>query len=124
SSSNLGAFNTFQWQGDYAAAGITRIDIDFKNSGPDPVSLRLMITSSAGLGCTGSCTAWTSTNATVLPANDQWGKVEFSLAEPDLTRVAGSDAYATSIANVQKLSFRQDDGPPSPPGTQILVNAT
>lgn len=121
--SNLGAFNTAQWSGDYAAAGVTRINIDLKNSGPNPVSMRLMVTTTSGIGCTSPCTAWTSTNATVLPADDQWVKVEFSLAEADLTRVAGTDSYASSVANVARLHLRHDDGLPSPPGTQVLVNA-
>jgi hypothetical protein len=122
-SSNLGVFNSAQWAGSYGAAGVTRVNIDLDNFGPDPVSLRIMI---ATPGCNGpplTCTAWTSTNATVLPAGVGWVRVEFSLAEPDLTRVLGTDSYATSIANVDKLTLRHDDGAPSPPGTQILVNA-
>jgi hypothetical protein len=122
-SSNLGVFNSAQWAGGYGAAGVTRVNIDLNNFGPDPVSLRIMI---ATPGCNGppfTCTAWTSTNATVLPAGTGWVRVEFSLAEPDLTRVLGTDSYATSIANVDKLTLRHDDGAPSPPGTQILVNA-
>src|SRR2546422_3896139 len=86
----LGAFNAAQWSGDYAAAGVTRVDFDLSNFGPDPVSLRVMITTP---GCTGpplTCTAWTSTNATVLAAGIGWVRVEFSLAESDLTRVLGS----------------------------------
>ena len=121
--SNLGAFNTAQWSGDYATAGVTRVNIDLYNFGPDPVSLRLMITTSATSGCPSPCTAWTSTTATVLPAGGPWAKVEFSLAESDLTRVAGANSYASSIANVAKLHLRHDDGTPSPPGSPALVNA-
>ena len=120
---NLGVFNTAQWSGDYVTAGVTRINIDLKNSGPDPVSLRLMVTTTPGPGCTSTCTAWTSTTATLLPANDQWVRVEFSLAEPDLTRVTGTASYASSRAGAAKLHLRHDDGAPSPPGSQILVNS-
>jgi hypothetical protein len=119
---NLGTFNTMQWAGNYDAAGVTRVNIDLKNFGPDPVSLRLMITTAATAGCPSPCTAWTSTTATVLPAGD-WAKVEFSLAESDLTRVAGALSYASSIANVAKLHLRHDDGAPSPPGSPSAVNA-
>ena len=59
----------------------------------------------------------------VLPAGSGWVKVEFSLAEPDLTRVIGADSYAATIANVERLHLKHDDGPPDPPGTQIFVNA-
>jgi hypothetical protein len=120
---NLGIFNEAQWSGDYAAAGVTRVVLDLNNFGPNPVSLRVMI---ATPGCSSpplTCTAWTSTIATVLPITNGWVKVEFSLAEPDLTRVLGSGSYASSIANVQKLLLHHDDGGPSPPGTQMLVDA-
>jgi hypothetical protein len=120
---NLGIFNETQWAGNYAGAGVTRVTFDLNNFGPSPVSLRVMI---ATPGCSApplTCTAWTSTNATVLPITNGWVKVEFSLAELDLTRVLGSASYASSIVNVQKLLLRHDDGGPSPPGSQMLVDA-
>lgn len=120
---NLGIFNESQWAGDYATAGVTRVNIDLYNFGPDPVSLRLMVTTSTTSGCPSPCTAWTSTTATVLPAGGPWVKVEFSLAESNLTRVAGANSYASSIAGVAKLHLRHDDGDPSPPGTPSAVNA-
>src|SRR2546428_11204635 len=40
---NLGTFNDAQWSDDYAGAGVTRVNFDLNNFGPDPVSLRVML---------------------------------------------------------------------------------
>jgi hypothetical protein len=120
---NLGTYNKVQWAGDYASAGVTRVDFDLANFGPDTVSLRIMIVTPGCQGTGTGCTAWTSTNATVLPAGSGWVKVEFGLNEVELTRVVGSDSLASVLANVERLHLRDDDGAPSPPGTASLVNA-
>ena len=120
---NLGAFNTMQWSGDYGSAGVTRVIFDLNNFGPDPVSLRVMILTAGCDGGATACTAWTSTNATVLPAGTGWVVAEFSLAESDLTLVRGSLSYAATISSVERLLIRQDIGPPDPPGVTSLVNA-
>jgi hypothetical protein len=120
---SLGTRNSTQWAGDYLAAGVTRVDVDLKNSGPDPVSLRFMIfTPGCDFGA-GDCTAWSQTVPTVLLPYSGWVKVEFSLAEPDLTRVIGPLSYAASMAQVERVHLKHDPGPPDPPGTQIFVNA-
>jgi hypothetical protein len=120
---NLGTYNTAQWSGDYGTAGVTRIDIDLSNWGPDPVSLRLMVMTPGCAFGAGGCTAWTQTNATVLPAGSGWVKVEFSLAEADLTRVLGSSSYAESMASIERIHLKHDPGPPDPPGVAATVNA-
>jgi hypothetical protein len=122
--SQFGTRNEAQWTGDYAVAAVTRIHIHLNNFGPQPVSLRLMILSGTAplQACGVTCTAWTSTNATVLPAASGWVEVEFSLDEVDLTRVAGALSYASSIGSVSRLHLRHDAGPPSPPGTPEFVN--
>jgi hypothetical protein len=120
---SLGIYNMVQWSGNYAAAGVTRVDIDLSNFGPDPVSLRLMIFTPGCASGAGACTAWTQTLPTVLPAGSGWVRVEFSLAEPDLTRVIGADSYAATIANVERLHLKHDPGPPDPPGVPAPVIA-
>ncbi len=122
----LGTFNLDQWAGDYLAEEIDQIEVDARNSsGSDPLSLRIVLFTP---GCDqggAACTAWTSTNAVALAANDTWTPVTFSLAEADLTRVLGTDSYAASLANVERLLIRHDDGAPSTPGpTPIPVTAT
>jgi len=120
---NLGTFNSAQWAGDYGAATVTRLTFDLANFGPDPVSLRITVfTPGCAFGGT-ACTAWTSTNATVLPSGSGWVKAEFALAEPDLTRVLGLDSLADSLANVERLLLRHDAGVIDPPGISVPVNA-
>jgi hypothetical protein len=120
---NLGTFNATQWAGNYAAAAVGRVTFDLSNFGPDPVSLRVMIMTAGCDGGATGCTAWTSTNATVLPAGVGWVKAEFSLLEPDLTRVRGLASYATTVSAVERLLIHQDAGPPDPPGVASFVNA-
>jgi hypothetical protein len=123
SSGLLGTFNKIQWAGNYTAAAVSQLGFDLNNFGPNPVAIRLMLFTPGCDGGAGLCTAWTSTNATPLVASSGWVTATFSLAEPDLTRVLGSDSYATSLANVERLLIRHDDGAPSPPGTFAIVSA-
>jgi hypothetical protein len=123
--SQLGIYNNVQWAGNYASAGVTRVDFALANFGPDTVSLRIMILSP---GCQPPkpfvCTAWASTNATVLPAGSGWVNVDFGLNDAALTRVLGSASLASVLANVDRLHLRDDGGAvPSPPGTASSVNA-
>jgi hypothetical protein len=113
---SLGTYNLIQWSGNYAAAGVTRVNIDLKNFGPAPVSMRLMLfTPGCAFGGTG-CTAWSQRNATVLPPGSGWVKVEFSLAEADLVPVLGGASYAASMANVERIHLKHDPGVQNPPG--------
>jgi hypothetical protein len=119
----LGTFNMVQWAGNYAAATVGRVNMDLSNFGPDPVSLRVMIMTAGCSNGAGGCTAWTSTNATVLPSGIGWVSADFSLLEVDLTRVLGSASYATTIASVERLLLHHDAGLPDPPGIPSPVNA-
>jgi hypothetical protein len=116
----LGAFNKFQWAGNAITGGVQRIDVSLNNLGANPVSIRVMVfTPGCDAGGT-ACTAWTSTNATNLNAASGWVTANFSLKEADLTRVLGSDTYAASFANVERVLIRHDDGTPDAPGTSSL----
>jgi hypothetical protein len=117
----LGAFNTAQWSGDYAAAGVASVSFDLDNFGPDTVSLRIMIFTPGCAGGAGACTAWTSTNATVLTSGSGWLTSSFSLTEAEMTRVLGTDSFITTLQNVERLLIRHDDGAPSPPGGTVPV---
>jgi hypothetical protein len=119
---NLGTFNTLQWSGDYDAETVESVEMNLDNFGPDPVSLRIVLfTPGCNFGGT-ACTAWTSTNATVLPSGSGWVVVSFSLAEVDLTRVLGADTHTASLQNVERLLIRHDDGTPDPPGVGTIVD--
>jgi hypothetical protein len=120
----LGAFNKFQWAGNAITGGVERIDVSLNNLGANPVSIRVMVlTPGCDSGGT-ACTAWTSTNATNLTAASGWVTASFSLKEADLTKVLGGDTYAASLANVERVLIRHDDGTPDAPGTPIPVTST
>jgi hypothetical protein len=71
----LGTFNLDQWSGDYLAAGVASVRLDVNNDGPDEVSLRLVIfTPGCGPGMM-TCTAWTSTDAALVPSGSGWQTV-------------------------------------------------
>lgn len=121
----LGTFNQAQWSGDYAAAGVASVRLAANNGGPDPVSLRLMVFSGGCGPVMVDCTAWTSTLAAELPEGSGWQTLEFSLSASDLTRVAGTDSLAGTLANVQRILLRHDPGAASPPGagSGVVVDA-
>lgn len=121
---NLGTFNRIQWSGNYQTASVNKLDMHLNNFGSNvALSIRVMLFTP---GCeTGplTCTAWTSTIAQPLASGSGWVAVSFSLAEANLTRVFGSASYAASMANVERLLIRHDDGAPSAPGSQAFVTA-
>ena len=119
----LGAFNTAQWSGDYDAEEVLAVGADLNNFGPDEVSLRIVIFTPGCDGGAGACTAWTSTDATVLGAGSGWVNAEFSLEEADLTRVLGSDSFTATLQNVERLLIRHQSGAPAAPGAGDTVNA-
>src|SRR5262245_11558435 len=115
---NLGTNNSAQWAGDYLDAGVTSLRLDVKNSGPDPVSLRITLFGP------GALTAFTSTDAIAVLPGSGWVALEFSLAETALTLAAGSGTYAGILSNVARLLIRHDPDPLSPPREFNRTTAT
>jgi hypothetical protein len=120
----LSVSNEFQWAGDAIAAGADSIDVNLNNLGSGSLSIRIMLlTPGCELGG-GACTAWTSAGAVLLPPSSGWANVSFSVQEADLIRVLGSDSYAASLANVERVIIRHDFGPPDPPQIVEIVSGT
>jgi hypothetical protein len=119
----LSAFNESQWAGTLPA-GADRIEADLNNSGPDSVAVRIMLLTPGCESGGTACTAWTSTNAQALSGTSGWVAASFSVKEADLTRVLGSDSYAASVANVERVLIRHDDGTPDAPNVATNVSAT
>lgn len=120
----LGTFNTIQWSGNYAAAGVSSVRFNLNNAGPAAVSLRVMIFTPGCEGAPGTCTAWTSTSATPLAAASGWVTANFSLSEAQMTRVLGAASFPATLQNVERLLLRHDDGAPNPPGPPVpMVDA-
>jgi hypothetical protein len=111
----LSAFNESQWAGNAIAAVMDHVKVDLNNSGPDAVSVRVMLLTPGCESGGTSCTAWTSTNALALAASSGWVAAQFSVKEADLTKVLGSDSYAASLGNVERVLIRHDDGSPTLP---------
>jgi len=120
----LSAVNEFQWAGNAIAVQADRIEVDLNNSGPDPVSVRVMLLTPGCESGGTACTAWTSTNPTALASGSGWTPATFSITEANLTRVLGSDSYNTSLANVERVIIRHDDGTPDAPNVATNVNST
>ena len=124
SSGPLSAVNEFQWAGNAVAIQADRIEVDLNNSGPDPVSIRVMLLTPGCESGGTACTAWTSTNALALASGSGWTPATFSITEANLTRVLGSDSYAASLANVERVLIRHDDGTPDAPDVATNVSST
>lgn len=108
---HLATNNIEQWIGDYASAGVAYIGVDLRNIGATALSMRIVLF--------GPNSRFTSTVAFTLPADNLWRRTAFSLAQQDLTRVQGTDTYATMITSVQRLLIRHQAGAPAPGGTFV-----
>jgi hypothetical protein len=124
SAAPLSAFNESQWAGNAITAGADHVDVDLNNAGPDPVSVRVMLLTPGCESGGTACTAWTSTTAVPLSSGSGWVPATFSVKEADLTRVLGSDSYSASLANVERVLIRHDDGAPDAPNVATNVSST
>src|SRR4051794_7730361 len=104
---HLAFYNASDWSGNYASAGITDVGIDFMNPNPsgsiNNASLRIVL-----FGPSGS--RWASNNFIIVPPDSVWHHYMFSLRQADLTQVVLGDTYAATMANADRLMFRQDGG--------------
>lgn len=75
--SRLVAFFGTQWTGNYTAAGITALQLDANNLGPEDLALRLSLSGSAGSAV--------STVGVLLPAGSGWTRLTLPLLPASLT---------------------------------------
>lgn len=118
---NLAAFNSSpSWIGDYTTIHATRVEADLMaGAGTSPLSIRLVLFGPGTQPPTTATTQYTSTVAAEIPADGQWRRVHFSLAETDLTRVRGTEPHNALMANVLRVMLRHDPGTPSSGGTNV-----
>ena len=90
-SSKLAVIAGAQWNGDYLAAGVSRITLDLNNLGSTDLSLRLWLSGAPGVTAV-------STAAVLLPAGSGWTHASFSL---DAAALTGSPAAV--LGDVQQL---------------------
>jgi len=115
---NLGTYNAVQWAGDYLSAGVTAIRLDVRNTGPDPVALRLTVFGP------NLVTAYTSVNAIPVAPGSGWIAIEFGISEADLVVKSGTASFADTLSSVSRLLIRHDPDPISSPAQQNSVTTT
>lgn len=109
--SNLATHNQ-TWNGDYISLGIDRIEVDLKNTGANPLTIRLVLFSTLG-------DRWSSNAAVVLPANSSWTHVAFDIAQANFTHTLGSGTWSDVITGVERAMFRHEPTI-SPNGTAVV----
>lgn len=65
----------------------------------------------------GDGSRWTSTDAVMIGRSSDWQTASFEIAEPFMSRVAGSATFDTTIDTMTRVMFRHDAGGPSAGGT-------
>lgn len=112
--SRLAIFNNDPaWTGNYANAGVTAIQVDFKNAPTSAQALDMRLVLFSGTS------RWTSSEPFSLPRDDAWYTAVFPVSVDSLTRVAGSITFATMLADIDRIMFRHDGTTPSAQGTPV-----
>lgn len=107
--SKLSVINLVQWGGDYLAAGVIGIQVQFNNLGSTELHLRLLLSDPT----TGPpANAAFSTIPFVVPAGSGWVSAFFPVTPADLTEAVG-DA-ATALANATELRIFHAEAPAFP----------
>lgn len=114
-----GTNNRSQWSGDYAAAGVTAIELDVRAFGPDEVNFRLLLFGPGG--------TWATTPRYHPTLGGGWEHAVFSLLPGDMRYVPGSGAapggtgvFQDTLADVTTLLIRNDLETPAIPGNHPL----
>jgi hypothetical protein len=112
---NLATYNTSpQWTGNFTTIGAETINVDMMApSTSAPLAIRLVVMGPSKF------IRWDSADAQAVPNDGVWRNYQFSLAESDLTLVAGTDAYATLMSSVERVMFRYDPGAPDSSGSPV-----
>jgi hypothetical protein len=104
----LTVFNRSQWAGNFLAAGVGAVEMDLKNFGTTPLSMRIALKSGVGIGSPG----FASTNPFVLPADGQWHHAVFPIDEADLTRIGSTTLTLTDLlSNVAEFRILNSAAP-------------
>lgn len=114
SGGNLATFSSSaEWTGNYTAAGVTGIKAWFKNTGSNPLGIRLVLFSASNQSI-----RWTSSTALVLSGSD-WVEHTFSISQANLTSVGASAPFGGSLSSITRMMFRHDPTGPSSNGSAV-----
>jgi hypothetical protein len=116
----LRAWNSDQWRGNYASAGVTAIEMDARNTGTDVLALRIIVVAS-------NVGTFTQTVATSLAPDRQWHRVTFSLVPADLVWVLGPPGTVeNALRGVDAIYLQHQPGPaafyPTPVAAQLTID--
>jgi hypothetical protein len=121
--SRLSALNAAQWMGDYLAAGITAIQMDVRNLGPEDVTLRLLLENFDELIPGPPTDAALTLDGVFVPAGSDWMTVVF-----DLTNLAalpgGTVEGALGDVDVLRIFHNPEPNFAGPPNAIPPVNVT
>lgn len=84
----------------------------FRPVGTGSAEIRLMLLDD-------SFTRWTSTTAVNVVDDGVWHSYSFSILESDLTQLDGATTYSDLTANLNRIMFRYDPGPPNVGGIPL-----
>jgi hypothetical protein len=112
---NLIIFNDNQWTGNYAAAGVTQIDMDLKNPSTVPLTMRVVLKTGNG-----QTPGWCSTSGFALPADGVWHHASYLLDTADMTPINSPPPLATLLTNVGDMRIL-DAGSPTITGDSVTA---
>ncbi|HZW06934.1 MAG TPA: hypothetical protein VFF65_07400 [Phycisphaerales bacterium] len=100
--------NGDDWTGLWLTAGITHVEMDFRNFDPQgrTLHMRMGFLVSAGQGQPGWCTA-----AFAVPADGQWHHAVFTISEATMTRVGNAFDWETALQWVTQVRIFHSTNP-------------
>ncbi|WP_461597659.1 T9SS type A sorting domain-containing protein, partial [Winogradskyella sp.] len=105
--SKLVTFNNAQWLGDYIDAGVTYISMDVRNSGTNPIQLRLAFEDDNWT----NDPKWSSTNAIAVLPGTGWQTIVFPIDENSLTRLGHNNSYSGTFDSITEIRILHNDAP-------------
>lgn len=100
------AYNRSQWTGNYISAGVGRIEMHLKNSGPNWLNMRIALKD----GTLSTSNGWVSTNAYALPNDGVWHQVVFHISESSMTQI-GTASLVSVLTLVRELRLLHSSSP-------------
>lgn len=113
--SKMAMFNLDQWRGNYLAAGIGSISVDFDNFGTAELDMRMVLFD------TNTATQWVSNFAAVLPGTPGWHHFNFAIDESLFTRTEGTTTFSDTLTFANRMMFRHNPGAPSNGGFPLAA---
>jgi hypothetical protein len=115
SGGRMAGFNTAQWSGNFATAGVTSIGVDMENTGQNQVEMRLTFFAL-------DSTQWVSNNSLVLNPGSGWVHVNYALNAGNFTSSnGGATSFASTMTGVIRMMLRHDPLPVSSTGVPIVA---